>query len=180
MGKRVPFIETKLEELTVKIRMTERVLFYINFVEYYMGIGDCVTAIDWLDKILSEKSRPFTEETYIKAKVLEIICHHELENHELVESLVQSTYRFLNKKQKLHPSEAVILRLFRNDLPKAIGEKAEKAVFHEAQEALQLTMEDASNERNNDFLFVLAWMKALANNSDIPTVLKKMATETVS
>ena len=98
-------------------------LYYYCFRAAFM-VQDFRLALRWLNRILHGGEKTDRSETYVIARLSEIMVHFELEHFELVESLVQSAQKSIDQDGKLLPLEQVLLRFFADALdpahPKAI------------------------------------------------------------
>jgi tetratricopeptide (TPR) repeat protein len=102
---------------------------YWNIVNCYFGTGNYKEALKWLNKLLNDplfdNIRP---DLMCMARLINLILHYELGNFDLLEHLVRSTSRFLDKKAFLFDFEKLLLDFF----PKVMtltSEKEKKTVF---------------------------------------------------
>ncbi len=94
-----------------EIEKTDKILFTKNsfFLQYfciYFGSGDFQKALDslndWLNFMTGSVER---KDLQSLARILNLIIHYELGNTMLIESLLRSTYRYLNKENRLSEVE---------------------------------------------------------------------------
>lgn len=137
---------------------------YFNFATIYFLKADFYETLEWLDKILVVKSNVRVDlKSFVK--IMEIICHYELENYTLAESLI----RAYTRKPDTNEDHKVFLRLV-NKLVNT-GQSDKKSVFVEIQEELG----KLENFKVGKDLIDL-WLSAKLQNLDIQKVYKKSFT----
>lgn len=109
----IPNIEkgiTAYKNVGMSIDRNMRLSFGISLLHFWKE--DWAKSLEWLDKIeaieIETKSSPSQVVSY--AKLLKIICHFELGNYELLESIIRSTQRYMKKNKRLFPTEAILLK----------------------------------------------------------------------
>lgn len=70
-------------------------------------------ALNWVDYILGEEKNNPKTPSVCNARILNLLIHSKLENYFLLESLFRSTYRFLNKNERLFQCERLLLNYFK-------------------------------------------------------------------
>ncbi|MEM1215396.1 MAG: hypothetical protein AAGJ82_06920 [Bacteroidota bacterium] len=88
-------------------------VFYYRIACLYFASGDNSTAIDYLNLIINQKNPDYREDIQSFARILNLICHFELGNRQLVEYQVKSVYRFLAKLEDLHDVQKEIFYFLR-------------------------------------------------------------------
>lgn len=87
-------------------------------------------ALNWVDYILGEEKNNPKTPSVCNARILNLLIHSKLENYFLLESLFRSTYRFLNKNERLFQCERLLLNYFKwlaeNHSSKGVTGKTEK------------------------------------------------------
>lgn len=108
----VPEIEERLKEDAVFIDPHRVMVLHYKIASMYFGSGDHDTCIDYLQKIINDDvGLRYDLQCY--ARLQHLLAHYELGNHELVEYLSRSVYRFMAKMKNLTQLEEEILRFLR-------------------------------------------------------------------
>lgn len=70
-------------------------IFYYKIACLYVGSSNFRQALVWLNKIINSREVDVREDLHAFARILNLVCHYELGNTELMEYAIKSTYRFL-------------------------------------------------------------------------------------
>ncbi|HEU0228394.1 MAG TPA: hypothetical protein VFQ86_11695, partial [Arachidicoccus soli] len=108
----VPYIEDKLREYKLHLDIHRMLVFYYKIACLYFGSGDNERAIDYLNKIIHQKSDLRTD-LQCYARLLHLIAHYELGNYDLLEYLLKSVYRFMANMKNLSVVEEAIFSFLR-------------------------------------------------------------------
>ena len=79
----------------------------------YFGNDDYKNAVFWLNRIINSRDVNIRSDIHGFARILNLICHFELENTDLVDYYIRSTYRFLIKKEDLHLYQKIIMQFLK-------------------------------------------------------------------
>lgn len=110
----IPQIVEGLEEFSTKINGARRLAFFYNFaITYFLG-EDFRNAKRWLQRILDGSESENRQDIRQMARIMVVICHYELKDHEMLESLFQSASRHLRRRARLYPAELQIFRHLRS------------------------------------------------------------------
>ena len=115
--------------------------FYFQYCCICFGCGEFGEALDYLNTWLSQPRTVEREDLQSLARILSMIIHYELGNTVLLESLLRSATRFMQKKNRLFDLERRFMVLI-SELMKAPGKKEERIAF----EAMQTTLPELSRE----------------------------------
>ncbi|HVD98579.1 MAG TPA: hypothetical protein VNB90_10275 [Cytophagaceae bacterium] len=80
----------------------------------YFGAGNFNQSIRWLNKVINAPDMDFREDLHCFARILNLVCHYELGNFDVIKYYIISTYRFLWKKDDLHFFQKYILGFLKN------------------------------------------------------------------
>ncbi|MCB0540451.1 MAG: hypothetical protein KDE33_23235 [Bacteroidetes bacterium] len=149
------------KEFIHSINKASLMTLYFNFSTIYFIKSDFYEVLEWLDKIQSVKANVRID---LKAfvKIMEIICHYELENYTLAESLI----RAYTRRPDTNEDHKVFLRLI-NKLINT-GQLEKKKVFEEIQAELGSLTDFKIGKDLIDL-----WLSAKLQNEDIQKVYKK-------
>lgn len=105
-------------------------------------------SIKWIDFILNEEKNNPKTPSVCNARILNLLVHFKQQNYYLLESLMRSTYRFLNKNERLFKSERLLLNYF-----KWISENPHLEPFEEKTNKLFTSLEEISLENKYEHNF---------------------------
>lgn len=93
---------------------TGRILvIYFNIVSVCFVHGKFQKANQWLNRILTTPGKTERRDIREFARIFQLVLHWELGNFDLVDNLLNSTYRFLRSKNQYTPYEQLILSFCR-------------------------------------------------------------------
>ncbi len=90
--KAVPEIEEKLHEYALFVDSHRILVFNYKIATLYFGAGDHGTAIDFLHKIINDNQVGLRNDLQCYARLIHLLCHFELGNEEILDSLIKSVY----------------------------------------------------------------------------------------
>jgi len=102
--------------------------FYLQYFCIYFGSGDYENALDSLNDWLKLSGGIERRDLQSLARMLNLIIHFELGNTMLLESLLRSTLRYLNKENRLSEFEQKIMEFIR-EAGKPHSKKEMKQLF---------------------------------------------------
>jgi CII-binding regulator of phage lambda lysogenization HflD len=91
--------ENELNNFIPKLDKNTVMLFYYKIACLYLGSGNFKTSVKWLNKTIQESESGIREDLNSFARILKLICYFELNDEEMIESNIRSTYRYLLKKE---------------------------------------------------------------------------------
>lgn len=112
--KNLPLIElvnSKLDFYAQQINERKLNDFYLEISITYFSLSRFADALDWLNKTINEERNRYTNENkYLVVKIMRIILHYELGNFDILDSLLQSTWRELSNVKKPMGFEKMLLK----------------------------------------------------------------------
>ncbi|MCB0533269.1 MAG: hypothetical protein H6574_14690 [Lewinellaceae bacterium] len=114
----------------------ETASFYFQYCCICFGCGDYSGALDYLNNWLNQPRTVEREDLQSLARMLALIIHFEMGNTVLLESLLRSATRFLQKKNRLYELERRFF-LFMAELMRAAGKQEQRIAFQKMQLDLQ-------------------------------------------
>ncbi len=106
----------------------ETASFYFQYCVICFGCGDFSSALDYLNQWLNQPRSVDREDLQSLARILSLILHFELGNLVLLESLLRSATRFMQKKNRLFELERRFIH-FMADLMRAANRAEQLPVF---------------------------------------------------
>jgi hypothetical protein len=164
-------IENGLIEYKSKLNKARELAFYHNIALLYFAGGKFKLSLDWVNKILNSPKSDSRGDIQRFANVFQLILHYELENFDLLEYLIRSTYRNLQKNGNLYPFELLIISYIKKIIN--TEHKAEK------NQSMKKFLEDLNKLKNSEsnkllgMLEVYCWIQSKLQNLPFKEILKK-------
>ncbi len=114
----------------------ETASFYFQFCTICFGCGDSGSALGYLNEWLNQPRSVEREDLQSLARVLSLILHVEMGNTVLLESLLRSTTRFLQKKNRLYDLERRFMH-FVSELMRQPSVREQLGIFQKMKTDLQ-------------------------------------------
>ncbi len=115
----------------------ETASFYFQYCVICLGCGDYDSALDYLNQWLNQPRSVDREDLQSLARMISLILHFELGNMVLLESLIRSATRFMQKKNRLFELERRFIH-FMADLIRAANRAEQQPVFEKMEAELSL------------------------------------------
>jgi len=169
----LPLIEEVLERLkTYKDRIDEHhiMVFYYKIASMYFGAGQHKKCIQYLDKIISNKSLQMREDLLCFSRILNLVAHYEAGLDYNLDILIRSTYKFLIKMEDLHEVQKEIIKFLRG-----LGDiypHEVKAAFIQLHKTLKSFEEDPYESRAFLYLDIISWLESKIENKPIAEIIR--------
>jgi len=150
---------------------THRVLvFYYKIACLYFGSGDNEKAIDYLNRIIYQKS-DLRSDLQCYARLLHLIAHYELGNFQLLEYLIKSVYRYMAKMENLSKVEEEMFDFLRRSF--RVGAHALKPEFEKLLVKLKKYENNPLERRAFAYLDVISWLESKIRNVNVQDVIRE-------
>ena len=81
-----------------------------------MGVGNYQMALKHLNYFLNTADTKLKQDVYCIGRVMNLLIHFELENHDLLEYIIDSTQKYLKGKKRLFGFEKAVLTFIKSSL----------------------------------------------------------------
>lgn len=153
----VPYIEEKLEEYAIFLDKHRIMVLNYKIAILYFGSGDFSTCIDYLQKIINDSSELRTD-LQCYARLVHLLAHYELGNHDLMDYLTRSVYRYMSKMKNLTVIEQEMFRFFRNSFK--FQRNQLKPEFAKLLEKIQHLEGNRFETRALAYLDIISWLES--------------------
>ena len=165
-------IEQGLKKYKGKIPSSKELSFFHAICYNYFGIGEYKKALAWSNKILDHEDASSREDIYSFQKIFNLIIHFELGNLDLLEYNGVSAYRYLNKKERLHKFESVVLNSIKK-MSKAITSPNNlTTAFKELKELLIPLSKDPLEKNSFDYFDFISWLESKITKRPFADIVK--------
>lgn len=114
--KTIADYKARLPEFERIISEEQRMTIYYKMARILLSTGRPKDALYWINSILNETDQATRPDFQCYVRILNLILHYELNNYDLLESMVRSTERFLKRKKMFYKIETVFLGFIKNVL----------------------------------------------------------------
>ncbi|BDD07953.1 hypothetical protein FUAX_03850 [Fulvitalea axinellae] len=174
----IPFIVNELEQHKKVMDLHHVMVFYYKFACMHFGASQYQEAVYWLGKIINHRDFDFRADIQGFARILNLISHFELENTDLVEYYIRSTYRFLIKKEDVNLYQKHILRFLRNLPPEGDGQLQE--AFGNLLDKLKELRKIPYEGRAFTYFDIISWLESKIQNRKVSEVIREKALKTLA
>lgn len=167
-------LSSGLEGFINQLDAHSRVILFYKTACLYFGNGDFKKSIEWLNQILSLKDGDLREDIHGFSRILLLISHYELDNIELIQYYVRSTYRFLLKKQDLHQFQKLILN-FLKGLNSQLSPQDVISNFEVLRGKMLILQEDQYESRAFVYFDIVSWLESKIEQRPIMEIMREKA-----
>ncbi len=155
--KLVPEIESRMEEYHLFVDQHRILVLNYKIAMLYFGSGDYNTCIDYLQKIIHEKT-DLRYDLQCYARVVHLLAHYELGNDMLMESLSKSVYRFMAKMANLTVVEEAMFKFLRQTFP--MSPRQLKPEFEKFLQSIKHLEKSRFETRAFAYLDIISWVES--------------------
>ena len=153
-------------------QLFERSSFYFQYFYICYGAAQYDRALEYLNNWLSLPKTVERQDLQSFARILNLIIHYEMGNNLLLDSLLRSTYRFLNKRNTLNEFERKMVAFIR-EVSKIQDRKSRGAAFKAFREDfVKLSRENKGKATLRLFDFE-AWLISKIEHKSFALVLQE-------
>lgn len=167
----IPELEKILDSNQYSWDDNRYLIFHYKIACLYFGNGNPDKAVDHLNVIINQRNPDYREDIQCFARILNLICHYELGNMQLVEYQAKSVYRFLLKTGDLHEVQKSILQFIRKMpymTPNLV--KKEFIAFKNNLERIKMLPYE---KRPFLYLDIISWLESKLQGKKVEDVIKE-------
>ena len=148
-------------------------VFYYKVACMHFGADEFKSSVQVLNKIIHSdtKEHHLRQDVQCFARILNLVAHYELGNHELVEYQLKSTYRFLIKYGDLQEVQKLIIAFIRKSVHMNRNEMTPH--FIELRSNLIAIFEDPLERRPLLYLDLISWLTSRIENKPVETIIRE-------
>lgn len=170
----VPEIIRLLDKNSAKINKEQVIEFYVNIAGIYFINQDYKESLYWLNKVLNDNEKMLRRDLYNFARIFNLIIHYELGNNDLLEYVIKSTARHLNKGDTDYAPETIVIKHLRK-LIKFNNEKSRLDAYSDMKNELEKVFANTHEKVLLDYFDLNAWVESKLEGTRFTTVLQKVA-----
>lgn len=167
----IPKIEKEIKAYDDRIDEHHTMIFYYKFACMHFGCGNNKKCIEYLDKIISNKSLSMREDLLCFSRVLNVVAHYEAGYDYHMESLLRDTYKFLLKIDDLYEVQKEMIKFIRG-LQDIYPHEIKKA-FIKLHDTFKKYENDPYERRAFLYLDIISWLESRIENKSVSQVIKE-------
>ncbi len=137
----------------------------------YFGAANYSQSVRWLNKIINISNADIREDLHCFARIINLICHYELGNFDVINYYIISTYRFLFKKDDLHLFQKFILK-FLKSLDTEVGNKELLERFTRLKTQLLPLVNSSYEKRAFIYFDIISWLESKIEKRPVQEIIK--------
>ncbi|MEZ4917752.1 MAG: hypothetical protein R2792_01505 [Saprospiraceae bacterium] len=150
----------------------ETASFYFQYCCISFGCGEYSDALDHLNTWLGQPRTVEREDLQSLARILSLIIHFELGNSVLLESLLRSATRFMQKKNRLFNLERRFMLLI-SELMRAANPSEEMQAFTSIQTDLEILSHEPTAKALLQTFDLAAWLESKIRKKPFAAVVQE-------
>jgi tetratricopeptide (TPR) repeat protein len=146
-------------------------VLYYKIASLYFGAGKSKKCIEYLEKIISNKSLHMREDLMCFSRILSLLAHYEIGLDYHLDIQLKSTYKFLIKMNDLHEVQKALIRFLRN-----LGDiypQDLKKEFVKLHAKLKVFEDDPYERRAFLYLDILSWLESKIENRPVDEIVQE-------
>jgi hypothetical protein len=161
---------SEINDLSQQLDIHSSMILSYKIACLYFGAGNHNSCIRWLNKIINMPGADVREDLHCFARILNLICHYELGNFDVISYYIVSTYRFLLKKDDLHLFQKFILNFLKN-LPDLEGAEL-TSHFRQLRSQLTSLINSAYEKRAFIYFDIISWLDSKIEKKTVQEVIQ--------
>ena len=162
-------IQKKIKIFSGRIDEHHIMVLYYKIASLYFGDGNNKKCIEFLNKIISNKSLEIREDLMCFSRILNLVAHYEAGLDYHLENLIKSTYKFLIKMNDLHEVQKEMIK-FLKILPD-ISPLEIKDEFRKLHSKLKLYENHPYERRAFLYLDIISYLESKIENRPVADVI---------
>ena len=155
-----------------KVSKEQQIIFNYSIAYTYFGAEQYSKALFWNNKVLNDNEPNLRQDIYSYARLFNLVIHYELGNFDLMEYILKSTMRYLNKRQRDYDIEVLVLGYMKK-IARAQFEKDARPVFEEFQRELESSVNPDTDQALLAYFDYLAWVRSKIEGISYAEAIRK-------
>ena len=165
----VPEVEANLEQYALFVDSHRILIFNYKIASLYFGAGDYSGAIDYLHRIINDKNPGLRSDLQCYARLMHLLCHFEMGNEDILESLSKSVYRFMAKMKNLTIVEEAVFSFLRQSFKS--GPKNLKPMLEAFLYRVRHLEKDRFETRSFTYLDIVSWVESKISEKPVSEII---------
>jgi hypothetical protein len=158
---------------TTKTLQKEKQLHHYALAYIYIGLGEYKLANQNINQLLHNTDLDFRSDLYCFAHILSLIIYFELEDSDMLDRRIRTTYRLLLKRNKLYHFEKQIISFFKTSQSKV------RNASHLTKDFIKLKNNIENNTTNNieknafNLFDLISWLESKIEKKSFMEIKKE-------
>ena len=164
-------VEKGIEEFRYQINPGSEIVLNYNMFYVYFGTDSFRKALHWLNRVLNHNYRDVRIDIQCHSRLVNLLVHYELGNHELLPGLIRSANRFLNRHQRRSHYESAFLKFVKGYLLEPNNPEFKKG----AQEALtefREIIKDPAEAGGLEYFDFVCWLRSKTGEGSMASLMR--------
>lgn len=162
-------IQKNIKKYKSRIDGHHIMVLYYKIACLYFGDGKYLKSIEYLQKIIRNKSLEMREDLLCFSRILNLVAHYEAGLDLHLDQLYRSTYRFLVKMNDLHEVQKELIKFLRN-LPN-ISPVDLQDQFRQLHQSLKKYEQHPYERRTFLYLDINSWLESKIENRPVADII---------
>jgi hypothetical protein len=168
---RVKYIQAELKKFGDKIDKDLEMIIHYNISILYFLSGDYKKSLLWLNKIINDNDESFALDLQCFSRIINLILHIEIGNHELMEYIGKSTLRYLEKRKRLYRAEHLILKFIKQYFsPKT---NSVELVYKAMLKEFEILAKDNFEKTAFNYFDFISWIESKITGTTMAYIIKQ-------
>jgi len=159
-----------LKKFKNKIDEHHVMVFYYKIASLYFGAGDFKKCIEYLTKIINNKSLEMREDLLCFSRILNLVAHYEAGMDYNLDIQIKSTYKFLIKMEDLYEVQKEMIKFLRG-----LGDiypHELKTAFINLHKKLKQYEDHPYERRAFLYLDIISWLESKIQNKPVDQIIR--------
>jgi len=148
-------------------------VFYYKFAWLYLGAGKVNKSIDYLNRIINNELNKLRVDLQNYSRVLQLICHYELGNFDILQYLLNTHSNYFNRQQSLNTFLKLAMNMFHELRMKGISDH--KSVFEQYLNEFKKIGRTRYKRRALVYLDIISWLESKIAGISLEQVIQNKA-----
>ncbi|MFT3981476.1 MAG: hypothetical protein QM687_13455 [Ferruginibacter sp.] len=165
-----PSIEEKLKEYSMFLDFHRILVFNYKIATLHFGAGNYEKSIDYLRRIINDQV-DLRSDLQCYARLVHLLAHYELGNHDIIEHLTKSVYRFMAKMKNLTVIEEEVFKFLRKSF--SVSRSELKTELEKFLANIKKYEKDRYATRAFSYLDLVSWVESKLYNKTMSQIIRE-------
>lgn len=166
----IPEVEAKLNEYSIFVDSHRILVFNYKIASLYFGASHYNEAIDYLHRIINNQAG-LRNDLQCYARLMHLLCHFEIGNEEILDSLIKSVYRFFARMKTLTVIEEEIFSFLRHSFK--LNARQLKPELKEFLNKIKHLENNRFETRSFAYLDIISWVESKVNEVPMEEIIHR-------
>ncbi len=161
-----------MEQMGERLHKEHELEFHFALARVHFGGGEMNKALFWLNKVLNDNEPTLRQDIFTHARLFNLVIHYELGNFDLLEYIVRSTQRFLNKRHRADQMETILMEHVKK-LARAKEPSQKRDLFRSMHEQFKPLLKDPGESLVLKYFDVISWVTSHVEGVPFSEVVRR-------